>query len=189
MVGIRHCGFSLHVLIKRFFLTELILSNIMVTYQKIKADGEVFEFLPETAIKPEYLKVFDFSESSQQISLAYPEFSAVCPFSGLPDIGTLYLYYFPDGGKCLELKALKYYLTSFRPVGIYQEAATARIYNDIKAVLKTERLRVLLQYNTRGGMNVTTEQGSIFPAASITIGNVPLTGNNFSGISSITVEK
>ena len=69
--------------------------------------------------------------------------------------------YYPTGGKCIELKALKYYFVSFRNVGIYQEGATKRIYEDLKAVLDTEKIQVTTVYNTRGGFNTTCIEGQI----------------------------
>ena len=87
------------------------------------------------------------------------EFSAVCPFSGLPDISYVKIEYYPKGGKCVELKSLKYYFVSFRNVGIYQEAATKRIYDDLQSILKTEQLMVTTLYNVRGGFETTCVEG------------------------------
>ena len=89
------------------------------------------------------------------------EFSAVCPFSGLPDIGYVKIEYYPEGGKCVELKSLKYYMVSFRNVGIYQEAVTKRIHDDLVKVLGTNRLRVTTLYNTRGGFDTTCIEGDL----------------------------
>ncbi len=57
------------------------------------------------------------------------------------------------------MKSLKYYLISYRNVGVYQERAATLIYEHLKEVLKTERLYVALEYNTRGGINTKTEVG------------------------------
>ena len=65
------------------------------------------------------------------------EFSAVCPYSGLPDFATLRIEYVPSD-RCIELKSLKYYVTSFRNVGIFQEHATARIAEDLFGVLQPQ---------------------------------------------------
>jgi len=89
------------------------------------------------------------------------EFSCVCPFSGLPDLARVKVEYHPVGGKCVELKSLKYYFVSFRNVGIYQEAVTSRIYRDLKKLLETERLRVTTVYNTRGGFDTTCIEGCL----------------------------
>ena len=97
------------------------------------AEGKIFNFEDESKIDPNYLETFDFDSPSQYIKTETNEFSAVCPFSGLPDLAKIKIEYFPTGGKCVELKSLKYYFNSFRNVGIYQEAATKRIYDDLKS--------------------------------------------------------
>ncbi|MBU0581081.1 MAG: preQ(1) synthase, partial [Candidatus Margulisbacteria bacterium] len=94
----------------------------------------------------------------QKVEIITEEFSAVCPFSGLPDLAKLTIKYIPNG-KCIELKSLKYYIISFRNVGIYQEAATDRIYKDMKKVLSPKKLMVQTIYNIRGGLGVTSTIG------------------------------
>lgn len=126
-----------------------------------KAEGKSFEFFGVEEIKTEFLETFEFSKINQLIITETKEFSAVCPFSGLPDIAYVKMEYYPDGGKCIELKSLKYYFTSFRVVGLYQEGVTERIYNDLKKVLKTDRIRVTTIYNTRGGFDTTCILGEI----------------------------
>ena len=126
-----------------------------------KADGKSFQFLDESHIDPNLLEVFEFDSPKQYIKTETDEFSAVCPFSGLPDIAYVNIEYFPTGGKCVELKSLKYYFVSFRNVGIYQEAATKRIYSDLSSVLKTKQLMVTTLYNIRGGFQTTCVEGSL----------------------------
>lgn len=126
-----------------------------------KAEGKLFEFDGVEHIRSDYLETFDFESPGQYIKTETPEFSAVCPFSGLPDIGRLIIEYYPEGRKCVELKSLKYYITSFRNVGIFQEAATKRIYSDLKATLNTNRLKVTTIYNTRGGFDTLCCEGSV----------------------------
>ncbi len=125
------------------------------------AEGEMFEFLDESYIRSDFLETFDFDSPQQLIITETREFSAVCPFSGLPDYAYLKIEYFPEGGKCVELKSLKYYITSFRNVGIYQEAATKRIYDDLRQLLNTFRLRITTVYNTRGGFDTTCIEGRL----------------------------
>ena len=74
-----------------------------------KAEGENFHFEDTSKIDPNYLEIFDFDSPNQYIKTKTNEFSAVCPFSGLPDIAKVKIEYFPTGGKCVELKSLKYY--------------------------------------------------------------------------------
>ena len=126
-----------------------------------KAEGKSFQFLDESHIDPNLLEVFEFDSPKQYIKTETDEFSAVCPFSGLPDIAYVNIEYFPTGGKCVELKSLKYYFVSFRNVGIYQEAATKRIYSDLSTVLKTKQLMVTTLYNIRGGFQTTCVEGSL----------------------------
>ena len=126
-----------------------------------RAEGKEFKFDTIDKIRPDYLETFDFDSKDQYIITKTKEFSAVCPFSGLPDLAKIIIEYYPDGGKCVELKSLKYYFISFRNVGIYQEAVTQKIYSDLKNVLNTQRLKVTSVYNTRGGFNTTCIEGDL----------------------------
>ena len=126
-----------------------------------KAEGKIFNFEDESKIDPNYLETFDFNSPSQYIKTETNEFSAVCPFSGLPDLAKIKIEYFPTGGKCVELKSLKYYFISFRNVGIYQEAVTKRIYNDLSSILQTEKIQITSIYNIRGGFKTICVEGNI----------------------------
>ena len=126
-----------------------------------KAEGKNFNFEDESKIDPNYLETFDFDSPSQYIKTETNEFSAVCPFSGLPDLAKIKIEYFPTGGKCVELKSLKYYFISFRNVGIYQEAVTKRIYNDLSLILQTEKIQITSKYNIRGGFKTICVEGNI----------------------------
>ena len=126
-----------------------------------EAEGRQFEFDDESHIRPDYLETFAFDSPDQYIMTETREFSCVCPFSGLPDLAHVKVEYYPDGGKCVELKSLKYYFVSFRNVGIYQEAVTKRIFLDLKSALGTQRLRVTTNYNTRGGFDTTCIEGAL----------------------------
>ena len=126
-----------------------------------RAEGKEFKFDTIDKIRPDYLETFDFDSKDQYIITKTKEFSAVCPFSGLPDLAKIIIEYYPDGGKCVELKSLKYYFISFRNVGIYQEAVTQKIYSDLKNALNTQRLKVTSVYNTRGGFDTTCIEGDL----------------------------
>lgn len=126
-----------------------------------KSDGKYFEFDGEDQINSDFLETFPFDSPDQFIITETDEFSAVCPFSGLPDLAYVKIEYYPTGGKCIELKSLKYYFVSFRNVGIYQEGATQRIYNDLKNVLDIEKIRITTVYDTRGGFNTTCIEGKL----------------------------
>ena len=126
-----------------------------------KAEGLKLQFGSEELINPNHLETFPFESPNQYIITETEEFSAVCPFSGLPDYSYLKIEYFPEGGKCVELKSLKYYIISVRNVGIYQEAATKRIYDDLKILLDTNKLQITTIYNTRGGFDTTCIEGTL----------------------------
>lgn len=126
-----------------------------------KAEGKLFQFEDMSKIDSKYLETFDFDSPNQYIKTETNEFSAVCPFSGLPDIAKIKIEYFPTGGKCVELKSLKYYFISFRNVGIYQEAVTKRIYDDLSAILKTKKIQITTIYNIRGGFKTVCIEGNI----------------------------
>ena len=126
-----------------------------------KAEGKIFDFLSEETIRSDYLETFDFDSPKQYIISETDEFSAVCPFSGLPDYAYLKIEYYPEGHKCIELKSLKYYIISFRNVGIFQEEATKRIHKDLQNILNTKNLKVTTVYNTRGGFDTTCIEGKL----------------------------
>ena len=120
-----------------------------------KAEGKTFNFEPISKIDPSLLESFEYEGREQTIRIEYPEFSAVCPFSGLPDIGKIIIEYVPDK-LCVELKSLKYYFITYRNVGIYQEKVTDLVYKHLKELLKPKKIKITIIYNTRGGMDVTT---------------------------------
>ena len=126
-----------------------------------KAEGKIFNYDDASKINADFLETFPFESVNQYIKTETNEFSAVCPFSGLPDLAKVRIEYFPTGGKCVELKSLKYYFTSFRNVGIYQEGATKRIYNDLSSILETKKIQITTVYNIRGGFKTTCIEGSI----------------------------
>lgn len=125
------------------------------------AEGKSFEWVGAEEIRTDFLETFEFDAPAQLIRIETDEFSAVCPFSGLPDIARVVIEYHPDGGKAMELKSLKYYFVSFRSVGLYQEGVTKRIFEDLQKTLETKRLRVTTVYKTRGGIDTTCIQGDL----------------------------
>ena len=81
-----------------------------------------------------------------------PEFTSVCPKTGQPDFGTIEIEYVADK-LCVELKSLKFYLQSFRNVGVFYEDGVNRILNDLIAALKPRRMTVVGKFTTRGGIH------------------------------------
>jgi len=120
------------------------------------AEGRTIPFTGPEAIDVAVLETFPYDGPEQEIVTETREFSAVCPYSGLPDYALLRLTYVPSD-RCIELKSLKYYVTSFRSVGIFQEHATARIAEDLFRVLAPRRLTVVTVYNVRGGFETTSK--------------------------------
>ncbi len=120
----------------------------------VKAEGKEFKFEPEESIRTDFIENFPYKGNKQRVEYETKEFSAVCPFSGLPDYGYLLIEYIPNK-VCVELKSLKYYIVSYRNVGIYQEAATNKIFDDLYDCLKPYYLKIKTIYNTRGGIDAT----------------------------------
>jgi 7-cyano-7-deazaguanine reductase len=86
-----------------------------------------------------------------EIAIDCPEFTSVCPKTGLPDFGTIRITYVP-GDRCLELKALKYYLLEFRNRGIFYEQVTNQILDDLVASCAPRRMTVVGDFTPRGGI-------------------------------------
>ena len=118
------------------------------------AEGRTIPFTGPEAIDVAVLETFPYEGPDQEIVTETREFSAVCPYSGLPDFALLRITYVPSNC-CVELKSLKYYVTSYRSVGIFQEHATARIAEDLFRLLTPKRLSVRTVYNVRGGFETT----------------------------------
>ena len=129
----------------------------------VEAEGKTFAFEGLEALTPEVLETFpyEYPERAAEVLIETDEWSCVCPFSGLPDFGTLRIRYQP-GESCIELKSLKYYLTSFRNVGVYQEHAANRVLEDLVACCRPRWMEVVLDYRLRGGIHtvVTVTHGS-----------------------------
>jgi 7-cyano-7-deazaguanine reductase len=118
------------------------------------AEGLTLPFVGPENVAVGLLETFGYSGPAQEIVTETDEFSAVCPYSGLPDFARLTIRYMPSD-KCIELKSLKYYVTSYRSVGIFQEHATAKIAEDLQKVLEAQWLEVKTVYNVRGGFLTT----------------------------------
>ena len=86
-----------------------------------------------------------------EIAISCPEFTSVCPKTGLPDFGEIRITYVP-GDRCIELKSLKYYMFEFRNRGIFFEAATNQILDDLVAACQPRRMVVVGDFAVRGGM-------------------------------------
>ena len=89
-----------------------------------------------------------------EIAIRCPEFTSLCPQTGLPDFGEIRITYVPNA-RCIELKALKYYLIGFRDRGIFYEQATNQILDDLVAVCSPRRMVVVGDFSVRGGITTT----------------------------------
>jgi len=90
-------------------------------------------------------------ERDYTIRITIPEFTCLCPKTGQPDFATLDLEYVPDR-RCVELKALKLYIWSFRDRGAFHEALTNEIADHIAAAIDPRFLRLTARFNVRGGI-------------------------------------
>jgi 7-cyano-7-deazaguanine reductase len=90
-------------------------------------------------------------EREFEITISCPEFTSVCPITGLPDFGEIRITYVPNA-TCIELKSLKYYIVGFRNQGIFYEAVTNQILDDLVAACKPRRMTVVVDFTARGGI-------------------------------------
>ena len=97
-------------------------------------------------------------ERDYEIAIHCPEFTSVCPKTGLPDFGEIRITYVPDA-RCIELKSLKYYMIEFRNKGIFYEQVTNQILDDLVAAIHPRRMTVVGDFSVRGGIKtvVTAE--------------------------------
>ena len=113
----------------------------------------------------EAVETFPNPEPSRdyEIVIRCPEFTSVCPKTGLPDFGEIRITYVPDA-RCIELKALKYYLLAFRDRGVFYEALTNRILDDLVAACAPRRMVVVGDFSARGGITATVTASYEQPA-------------------------
>ncbi|MCC6858085.1 MAG: NADPH-dependent 7-cyano-7-deazaguanine reductase QueF [Bryobacterales bacterium] len=100
------------------------------------------------------LETFPNHFPDYEIQIVIPEFTSVCPKTGLPDFGKLTLRYVPDK-QCLELKSLKLYLLAYRSLGIFYENVVNRFLRDVVAAARPVSASVVGEFNPRGGLTST----------------------------------
>ena len=121
----------------------------MAQYSKKHAQKGLTEKLPNLEVLPNQFKGY-------KISIVIPEYTSLCPRSGLPDAGTITIEYVPN--ECfVELKSLKYYILGYRNLGIFYENAVNRILKDFVKAVKPRWALVRGEFNPRGGMSSTVE--------------------------------
>jgi 7-cyano-7-deazaguanine reductase len=93
---------------------------------------------------------YEYPHRKIMVELETEEFTCLCPYSGLPDFARITIHYTPHKA-LIELKALKYYLYSFRNIKIYNEHVVNKILDDLTFILKPHRLTIIGEFNVRGG--------------------------------------
>ena len=113
-------------------------------YTETHAKAGLGEKMPE-------IEVWENQFPGYEIQITFPEFTSVCPKTGLPDHGTITITYVPDKW-CLELKSLKMYMLAYRNIGIFQENSVNRFLRDIVKAVKPVRISVEGEFTPRGGV-------------------------------------
>lgn len=127
---------------------------------QFKALDKTLPFKGPEAIDPDCLECFPYEYAgtevgrNMEIVTTTDEFTSVCPFSGLPDFARIRISYVPDR-LCLELRSLKYYLLSYRDVGIWYEHLVNRMMEDLVRACRPRRMTIAIECNPRGGLQST----------------------------------
>jgi 7-cyano-7-deazaguanine reductase len=103
-------------------------------------------------------------ERDYEIDIRCPEFTSVCPKTGMPDFGEIRIQYVPENA-CIELKSLKYYLNEYRSRGIFYEAATNQILDDLVTACGPRRMTVTGAFSARGGITTSVVASYTRPPA------------------------
>lgn len=120
-----------------------------------------FELSPDS---PAGLEVFPNPETTRryQIEFSCPEWTALCPRSGFPDVGVIHIKYEPRDS-CVELKSLKLYINAYRDQRIFHEAAVNKILNDLVASVRPWKMQVMGDFNVRGNIKTVIRAEFISP--------------------------
>ncbi|MDX1412214.1 MAG: preQ(1) synthase [Nitrospirales bacterium] len=124
-----------------------------VGYTALHAKSGISAKLPSIATWPNQYQGYD-------ITVEIPEYTAICPKTGLPDFGTIRIQYVPDQS-CLELKSLKLYILAYRNLGIFYENAVNRILADVVKACRPVSATVTGEFTARGGLHSTIQ--AIYP--------------------------
>jgi 7-cyano-7-deazaguanine reductase len=127
----------------------------------IQALDRSYSFQDTSAVDVKALETFPYEYPGKDIivTIETDEFTAVCPFSGLPDFATIRVEYIPRA-VCVELRSFKYYLLSYRSVGIYQEHLVNRILEDLVRCCRPKWMKVTADYRVRGGIHTMVSRNS-----------------------------
>lgn len=133
----------------------------MIKSKKLKP---IYKSETPESVKMSVLEPMDYKYRQKRdidIEIEQPEFTSVCPMTGLPDFGSIIIRYTPDK-KIIELKSLKYYLLQYRNVGIFYEHVVNRILDDLVEALKPKRIEITGEFTARGG--ITTRAKAVYEA-------------------------
>jgi len=139
---------------------DFIMGKKKSVQHRFKAQDKTLPFTGPEGIDTACLECFDYDYADtphgreMEIVTETDEFTSVCPFSGLPDFATVVISYVPNR-HCLELRSLKYYLLSYRNVGIWYEHMVNRMLEDLVAACKPRRMKIEIICNPRGGLAST----------------------------------
>ena len=97
-----------------------------------------------------------YSNRDYTVSMECPEFTCLCPMTGQPDFACIYITYIPDK-LCIELKSLKLYLWSYRNEGIFHEAVTNKILDDLIKACSPRQMTIKADFKIRGGIRTCVE--------------------------------
>ena len=127
-------------------------------YGKITAVGKYTKKHAKSGIEDKLPKIecIPNTHRDYEITINIPEYTSVCPKTGLPDFGTIIIRYMPDK-HCIELKSLKYYVIGFRNLGVFYENIVNRILKDLVSACRPKWAIVTGQFNARGGMTAVIE--------------------------------
>ena len=125
---------------------------------KAKEKEIICDFNSPDSVRPDILETFEYEypETDVGLDISTDEFTCVCPKSGLPDFATITINYLPDK-KCVELRSLKFYLMSYRNVGIFHEHVVNRILGDFVEAVEPKMVTVYGDFKIRGGLHTTSE--------------------------------
>ncbi|SVA14334.1 uncharacterized protein METZ01_LOCUS67188, partial [marine metagenome] len=131
-------------------------ASINELQKKYEGLADKFEMASVKTVNSDVLMAFDYEYhgSDAEVTIDTDEFTAVCPWTGLPDFGTLTVSYVPNT-LCIELKSLKYYLLSYTGVGIVQEHAANKILEDLVKACDPIKMHINLDYRIRGGLHTS----------------------------------
>jgi 7-cyano-7-deazaguanine reductase len=143
------------------------MENSPAPRDQFKALDKSIAFEGEDAVDASCLECFEYQYADKgvgvmEIVTSTDEFTSVCPFSGLPDFAQVSIRYTPDR-KCIELRSLKYYLLSYRNVGIWYEHLVNRMLDDLVRVVEPKQMEIVIDCNARGGLRSTVKAKYVRP--------------------------